>query len=442
MAVHIDPKNVHNALKKHILVDGFHMVMDLEKSHGSWIFDTATQKHILDGYTSFSTMPIGYNHPKLNTEEFKKRIIPAALNKIANSDIYTTYMAEFVETFSRTLPEPFRNHVFFISGGALAVENALKVAFDWKVRKNIAKGVGEKGSKIIHFKEAFHGRSGYTMSLTNTDPKKVLYFPKFDWPRIVNPKLSFVNGQVTDEILQQVIETERLAVEQIENAVAANPDDIAGLIVEPIQGEGGDNHFRPEFLKELRRLADKHEFLLIFDEVQTGFGTTGRYWAFEHFGVFPDIFSFGKKTQICGIAATSRIDDVDNAFKVSSRINSTWGGSIVDMVRCQKIIEIINEEKYVENAEKVGRFLLQELVRLEIKFPQLSNARGRGMYLAIDLPDTETRNKALKSFYEHDMLTLASGSRSVRIRAALSLSLEEGKEFIKRMENTFTDMFV
>jgi len=363
------------------------------------------------------------------------------MNKIANADIYTTQMAEFVETFSRTVPEPFRKHLFFVSGGALAVENALKVAFDWKVRKNIAAGKGEKGSQIIHFLHAFHGRSGYTMSLTNTDPKKTQYFPQFKWPRITNPKLSFQKGKVDPDVLHSTILEEKLAIQQIETAVRENPDDIAALIIEPIQGEGGDNHFRGEFLQQLRILADKHEFLLIFDEVQSGFGTSGKWWAFEHFGVYPDVFAFGKKAQVCGIAANSRIDDVDNVFKISSRINSTWGANIVDMVRCQRFIEIIEEEKAIENAAVVGEFLLQKFVEFESKFSQITNSRGRGMFLALDLPDNETRNRAMKAFSDHDMLTLASGHRSIRIRPALNMTKEDASEFCKRMEKTFVDMF-
>jgi len=445
MASHheIPPTQVHEVLAKHMLVDGFHLVMDLEKSHGSWIYDATRNVEILDGYTSFATIPIGYNHPKLSDPTFKKNLFTASVNKIANADIYTSAMAGFVETFSKTLPEQYRKHLFFISGGALAVENSLKVAFDWKVRKNIAKGiVGEKGSKIIHFKEAFHGRSGYTMSLTNTELKKTQYFPKFDWPRIINPKLSFKGGVVPDDVLQKVIEVEKLAVQQIHQALKDNPNDVAALIVETIQGEGGDNHFRPEFLKELRKIADENEFLLIFDEIQCGFGTSGKWWAFEHFGVHPDIIVFGKKTQICGIAVTTRIDDVDNVFKISSRINSTWGGNIADMVRCQKYIEIILEDKLLDNAAQVGEQILASLVEFEKKFPGIvTNARGRGMFMAIDLPDTETRNKAIKEFYEHNMLTLSSGTRSLRLRPALSMTKEEGHEFIKRMDKTFHHMF-
>jgi L-lysine 6-transaminase len=161
-----------------------------------------------------------------------------------------------------------------------------------------------------------------------------MYFPRFDWPRITNPKLEF---PVTQAVLERVVAEEAQAVAEIEQAVRANPDDIAALIIEPIQGEGGDNHFRPEFFRELRRLADEHDFMFIVDEVQTGLGATGKLWGVEHMGVRPDIIAFGKKTQVCGIMAGDRIDEVeDNVFVVSSRLNSTWGGSLVDMVRSQR----------------------------------------------------------------------------------------------------------
>ena len=302
------PSEVLERLDRHILADGMEMVLDLDKSHGSFIHDALRGREILDLFGCYSTIPVGYNHPRMLEPEFKERLLAAAVNKPANSDLYTREMADFVEAFARTLPEAFRRHTFYISGGALAVENALKTAFDWKRRKNERAGRTARGEQVIHFRDAFHGRSGYTMSLTNTDPRKTQYFPKFDWPRIRNPYLSF---PVTDEVLERVEREERAAIEEIHQALADNRHDVAALIIEPIQGEGGDNHFRPEFLQALRELADEEEFLLIFDEVQTGFATTGRWWAFEHMGVEPDVFAFGKKTQVCGIAAGPRIDEVE-----------------------------------------------------------------------------------------------------------------------------------
>jgi L-lysine 6-transaminase len=414
-----------------MLVDGYHLVLDLERSQGSLIFDSRSDRNILDFYTSFSTVPVGYNHPGLGQPEFRERLLWAAANKLANSDVYTTLMAEFVETFARTMPANFKQRLFFIEGGALAVENTLKTAFDWKVRKNLAKGKGEKGSQIIHFRQAFHGRSGYTMSLTNTsDPRKTMYFPKFSWPRVSNPMLRF---PVTDEVLADVQRREDESVAQILQALRDNPDDIAGLIIETIQGEGGDNHFRPEFLRRLRELADEHEFLLIFDEVQTGFGTTGSWWCFEQMGVEPDVFSFGKKTQVCGIAAGPRVDEVDSVFKVSSRINSTWGGNLVDMVRCQRFVEIIEEEDLLANSRRVGRYLLAGLERLCTEVPKATNARGRGMFAAIDLPSGAERDQAIKAMREAGVLALASGDQSLRFRPALNIDEDEVDEGLNRL---------
>ena len=431
-SIHISPSDVHEHLRGHMLVDGFPLVMDIDKSHGAYLYDSLRGRELLDLFTCFSTCPLGYNHPLLDTPEFRERILPAALNKPSNSDLYTTQMAEFVDTFARTLPATLNERLFFISGGALAVENTLKAAFDWKVRKNTAAGKGEKGSQIIHFRQAFHGRSGYTMSLTNTsDPKKYQYFPRFDWPRVTNPKLRF---PITPDVLADVEKAEARAIAEIKQALVDHPDDVAALLIEPIQGEGGDNHFRQAFLQQLRDLADEAEFLLAYDEVQTGFGTTGKWWAFEHFNVIPDLLAFGKKSQVCGICATSRLDEVDSVFKVSSRINSTWGGNLVDMVRSQRYIEIIEEQRLLENATRVGEHILGGFHRLEEAHPgKVSNSRGKGMFVAFDLPDSETRDRTLKAMLDADVLGLASGDAAIRFRPSLSLTESEADEGLDRL---------
>jgi L-lysine 6-transaminase len=340
----VDAQQVIPTLKKYMLADGFHVVIDLEKSHGSFIYDAVANRDILDFYSYFASLPVGHNHPQLREDdEFMQTLTRAAIANPANSDIYSREYAAFVDLFAElAVPAP-HCHLFFVAGGALAVENALKTAFDWKVRKNRALGRGDLGGKILHFQEAFHGRSGYTMSLTNTDPVKTDLYPKFDWPRVINPKLRF---PVDSAELARVARVEQQAVQQIEEAFARHPHDIAAIIIEPIQGEGGDNHFRREFFGELRRLCDKHDSLLIVDEVQTGCGITGRMWAHEHFGVNADIVVFGKKMQVCGMMVGPRIDEVaDNVFKMPSRINSTWGGNLVDMVRAEKYLQIISQEK-------------------------------------------------------------------------------------------------
>jgi L-lysine 6-transaminase len=421
-----------------MLADGLELVADLARSHGVYLYDARRERELLDFFGNFSTTPLGYNHPHLRRPEVEQALLTAAVNKPSNSDLYTTELAAFVETFARIVPRALSSHLFFIAGGALAVENALKAAFDWKVRKNLAAGRGEKGSLVVHFREAFHGRSGYTLSLTNTDPAKTLYFPKFDWPRIVNPKLGF---PVTDEVVEAVRRQEEIAISQIKDALVRHPHEIAALVIEPIQGEGGDNHFRGEFFEALRELADAEDFMLVFDEVQTGFGTTGRWWCCEHFDVVPDILAFGKKSQICGIAASRRLDEVESVFATPSRINSTWGGNLVDMIRCRAIIEAIEEEGLLERATSTGVVLLEGLERLQEVFPEtVTGARGRGLFLAFDLPDKEARNRALLALREHQLLALPCGPRSIRFRPSLILEAEEAREGLRRVERTLADL--
>ncbi|MDK9699791.1 MAG: L-lysine 6-transaminase [bacterium] len=429
----ITPANVHETIGKHMLADGFDIVFDLDKSHGSWIYDSRANKEYLDFFTFFASSPVGFNHPKMRNDEYMKELGRVALNNITNSDLYTVEMARFVETFFNIAAPANFKYSFWVSGGTLGVENAIKAAMDWKVRKNFQKGYRkELGTKVIHFENAFHGRGGYTVSLTNTaDPRKYLYFAKFDWPRVIHPSLRY---PVTPQEIERVEKLEKLAVAQIQQAFRSNPDEICAIIIEPIQGEGGDNHIRNEFARELRRLADENEALLIFDEVQTGVGLTGKWWGFQHFDIEPDIFSMAKKMQVGGFLSNSRIDEIENnVFHESSRINSTWGANLVDMYRISTYLEIIRDEKLIDNTNVVGAKFLTGLDKLQEEFKFLSNARGKGLFLAFDLPDGTTRGDFLKLLWDNGMAVLGCGTHSIRFRPALNLTLAEADEGLKRL---------
>lgn len=409
------------SLEKHILVDGFKIVMDLERSRGSRLVDAATGRELVDFYSFYASTPIGYNHPYLDRPEVEADLLAAAKIKVANADVYSSPYATFIETFARVMPlEPLERY-FFIEGGSAAVENALKAAMDWKVRKNIAAGRGERGTEILHFERAFHGRGGYTMSLTNTDPKKTAYFPKFPWPRVSAPFIDFSLPE--PQRTQAAAAKEALAEKQIREVIAQKGHDIAAIIIEPIQGEGGDNHFRSEWFQTLRRLCDENEMLLIFDEVQTGMGLTGKRWCCEHFGVRPDILCFGKKAQVCGLMAGPRLDEVkDNVFRLPSRINSTWGGNFTDFVRSTHFLKIIEQENLVENARAQGETLQRELEKLSRQFPVVSAVRGRGLLIGFDLPDGARRDAFWKGAYELGLLVVRCGERSIRLRPVLDVS--------------------
>jgi L-lysine 6-transaminase len=423
-----------HVLEKHVLMDGFKIVIDLEKSRGSYLYDEATGRRLIDLYGFFGSLTIGFNHPYFDEPTVKEDLLRAAKFKVANSDVYSEEYAEFVETLSRVAGFPPLDRYLFIEGGALAIENTLKAAMDWKVRKNMAAGRGERGTEILHFRHAFHGRTGYTMSLTNTDPRKTDLFAKFNWPRVSNPAIDFSLPE--NEREGDVIERERKSEAEIRKFVDERGTDIAAVIIEPIQGEGGDNHFRGEWLRKLREICDAHEMLLIFDEVQTGLCTTGRTWCCQHFNVKPDLLAFGKKVQVCGVMAGPRLDDVrDNAFRLPSRLNSTWGGNFTDMVRSTYYLRVIEKENLVENAGKVGAYFLEQLIDWQRECEIVSAVRGRGLFIAFDLPDAETRDNVWRKLFNSGLLVLKSGERSIRFRPALDIKKEvvdEAMEILRK----------
>ncbi len=404
-------------LKQYILTDGFRLLPDFDRSHGSHVVDLATGEAYLDFCTFYASMPIGYNHPALKGDAFREDVVRYSVFKPSNPDFYSVPYARFVERIASMLPEDMRR-LFLIDTGALAVENAMKAAFDWKAKKNIAKGAPGGADKILYFRRAFHGRTGYALSATDSPHiAKTLHFPRFDWPMFDPPIRRFPDDPGYEARVAKCLG-------EIDAWCAAHPDEAAALIVEPVQGEGGDRHMGASFFRGLRDLADRHGFLLIFDEVQTGMGLTGKNWAWQHFGARPDILVFGKKAQVCGIAAGPRIDEVpDNVFRVSSRISGTWCGNAIDYLRGALAIGVIQSERLVENAAARGETLQKGLAALAKEHPVASQARGLGLMAAIDLSDEETTRRVVRRCYEEEkMLLLTSGTRTIRFRPVLDVT--------------------
>ncbi len=434
----IAPNRVKETLNKHILADGFDMTYDIERSNGSFIFDSKYGRSLLDFFSCFASVPLGYNHPKMVQDEvFKKNLLQAAMANPSNSDVYTQQYAQFVETFGNIGIPNYLPHAFFVAGGGLAVENALKAAMDWKVQKNFANDIkGEIGTKVLHFEKAFHGRTGYTLSLTNTLPNKTKWFAKFNWPRVSTPEIKF---PLTGDNLAIAKQSEEYSIAQIKEAFKNNPNEICAIIIEPIQSEGGDKHLREEFLITLKSLADENEACLIYDEVQTGVGLTGKFWCHQHFSekARPDVIAFGKKMQVCGILAGKKLDEIEtNVFKVPSRINSTWGGNLVDMVRATKILQIVEEDRLCENAANVGAYLQEQLKSLSDKFDKMSNVRGRGLLTAFDFASKEMRDEFLKKGLENNVLFLGCGNNTIRFRPALCVEkthIDQGMEVMEKI---------
>ncbi|MBI4125436.1 MAG: L-lysine 6-transaminase [Deltaproteobacteria bacterium] len=430
-----------SVLKRRLLVDGMPIVVDLAKSKGAYLYNQLDKKTYLDFYSFFASLAIGFTHPGLKKKSYLKALHEAAGVKPALSDIYSPHFAHFVDIFDKICLRGMFRYLFFIEGGALAVENALKVAFDWKSRLNLKHGSKTEANQVIHFSQCFHGRSGYTLSMTDTfDKRKTDYFPKFPWPRVLNPKIHVYEEDALPPTLEG---RERTALSQIEAHLNQFGAETAAIIIEPVQSEGGGNYFRPEFFRALRRVADDRDVLLIFDEVQTGMGISGKWWCWEHYGVKPDLMAFGKKAQVSGIAVTDRIDreKIDHCFKIPSRINSTFGGNLCDMVRATRYIEIIQEENLLKNMAASGKQILKALEKLAEKYP-MANVRGLGGLIAFDVPTVEIRNRIVKTALEKErLLILPSGKRSVRLRPTLSITKKEAEDGIARLDKTLWRIF-
>ncbi|MFD8246344.1 L-lysine 6-transaminase [Nocardia sp. NPDC059691] len=426
---------VHEILSASILADGFDFVLDLTRSRGCRLVDERDGSPYLDMFGFFASNALGMNHPALAEDaQFRAELLTAAVNKPSNSDVYTVEMARFVETFVRVLGDPRLPHLFFIDGGGLAVENALKIAFDWKSRHNEAHGrPAELGAKVLHLTGAFHGRTGYTMSLTNTDPVKTARFPKFDWPRVKSPYL-------TDAF--DVEEAEASALTQVRRAFEESPHDIACFIAEPIQGEGGDRHLRPQFLQAVQRLCHENDALFVLDEVQTGVGMTGTAWAYQQLGLAPDVVAFGKRTQVCGVMAGGRVDEVpDNVFAVSSRLNSTWGGNLADMVRSRRTLEVLEQDALIERSRPLGAHLLERLGALAARHADVSEPRGRGLMCAITLSSSRLRDEVLTALREREhVLILGTGERGIRFRPPLTVTGAELDEAVDALDRVLTSL--
>ena len=420
----------HNIIKKITTGSGYDMIFDHKKSKGSFLYDSLSNKKYLDMFSFYASYPISYNHPDICNNEFKKYIGNIAIHNPSNSDVYTIEYANFLSKVNSMCMKDNFNKIFLISGGALAVENALKVAFDWKIKYNESIGIeyNDTHNQVIHFNEAFHGRSGYTLSLTNTDPIKYMNFPMFkEWPRIINPKIEY---PITYRNMDDLQFKENMALSKIEYLLKTQNEKIACIIIEPIQGEGGDNHFRPIFWNELRTLANIYNVLLIADEIQCGVGLTGKMWAYEHYGTTPDILVFGKKMQVCGIMCTDRINKFGPGLD-SNRINSTWGGNLVDMVRSTKFLEIIDKYNLVNNSAVVGKYILDSFFELQKEYHMITNLRGKGLMIAFDLPNRQIRDELIEVAFKKQLLLLPCGNKSIRLRPFLDLDIKTANLFLR-----------
>jgi len=406
-----------------------------EKSKGSYLYDDNSGRSILDLYCFFSTLPLGYNHPIFLTDEFKNDLLTFGGLKPSTGRILTNFIDEFVDDFHGFVNCDIFNKYFFIHGGGLAVENALKIAFDWKRYINHKTGFEVDGNEmvVIALEDAFHGITGYGLSLS-ANQLKCSHFPKFNWPKFKPPCIGFPNN-VKDKLRFQNEQDQ--ARKNIEDYIEQKGKQyIASIIIELIQGGGGDNHLGKEYVRGLKNICEKNDILFIIDEVQTGFGVSGKLWCYEHYHVEPHLITFGKKAQISGVCIGKNIPDIENVINVPGRLSPTWNGDITDYIRCKYVIKAYKEYNLIDNAAELGIYIVSSLISMN----KFSNVRGCGFLIAFDFENSDDRDRYDKMCFNEGLFLLPMQEKTLRMRPNMALTKKEADhalEIINKVNKKF-----
>ena len=414
--------------------------IDFEKSHGSYLYDKITNKEYLDFFGMYATLAIGYNHPIFNSEDFKSRMLKIASCKIVNNEILSDDAQSFDKSFTEYVSINGKfSHFHYSCTGALAIEAAVKTAIDYK---------GYDNPKIISFGGSFHGINGYGGVFTERiggPGKRLKGFPaQFSsynssnswkswfrrnnkWPKFNNPVITYENGIPKDND-----DDVRFVLKKVEDCIKLNNSQISGILVEPIQCTFGDKYFSKTFFIGLRKIADKYDIPLIFDEIQIGFGGTGKVWYFEHLPIEPDIVVFGKKVQLAGIMVKEKFAKI---FSTPIRLEVTWDSNIIDKLRGEYIVKAYKEYNILDNVNIMSTRLRKGLEKTK----NLKNIRNSGLLFAFDFEDEDLRNKFTKQLFENKMLCNKSGNCTVRFRPNLAISkseIDSAIEIITKVDNT------
>jgi 4-aminobutyrate aminotransferase/(S)-3-amino-2-methylpropionate transaminase len=417
-----------------------HFYQDPDKSVGNYAVDVDGNV-LLDVYGHIACSAIGYNHPDLRAAHREGRFDWAMGYRPALGVAPPPQWVDLVErVFARIAPAGL-TRVLTTNSGAEAVENALKAAFAWKARRrrggrrwnaddlreamcNRQRGIG--ALKVLSFDGSFHGRTLGALSATRSKPIHKLDFPAFDWPVVPFP----ANRFPLSEHAQANQAAEARALEQVEDVLIREAGAVAALIVEPIQGEGGDRHASAAFFRELRALCGRYEVAFVVDEVQTGIGATGRLWAHERWELPepPDVVTWSKKAQLGGLHLRPELMPEE-----SYRLFGTFLGDPLRAAQFEVILEVIERDRLIDRVRSVGDHLVGGLTEIAHRNARLSGARGLGTFAAIDAPDADTRDRILDVLRQNGVECGGSGDRSIRFRPALIFGRRHAEELLDKL---------
>ena len=377
----------------------FDIKVDFSKSHDSYLFDKNTNRELLDFFGMYASLPLGYNHPIFKSDEFIEEYLRVSSFKINNCEFTSDETLEFDRTFKSYAGVGLFEHFHYSCTGALAVEAAIKTCIDYKRHTS---------PLILSFDNSFHGINSYGGFVTSR-------FPGADarldgYPSVFSRKIACDLNKVEEEM---------------------QTGKITCVLVEPIQCSAGDIHHDRQFFNGLRTLCNVYDVPLVFDEIQIGFGGTGKLWYFQHLDLTPDIVVFGKKTQLSGIMAREKYGEIFNP-KNSIRLEVTWDGDVADMVRCKYVMKAYQEYNILDNVNKQASSLIKGLSSMESIF----NLRNCGLIIGFDLPDTKKRDILVKQLYKNGLICNKTGVKSIRLRPNLNLNDEETDRALEILKGT------
>jgi len=383
----------------------FKRKIDFKNSHGSYLVDKDTSEEYLDFFGQYSTLTLGYNHPIFKSKKYIDEICRVAHQKITNCEVLSDESSQFDKLFREFTSKEIFSHYHYSCTGALAIEAAIKTSMDYK---------GGGFDRIISFKGSFHGINSYGGILTDRfEPvnQRLIGFPGPYWEPVNNPVISYINGEksVDSNSINKTFS-------EIESIIAGNK--VCAILLEPIQCTFGDHYFSDEFFMGLRQLSTQHDIPLIFDEIQVGFGGTGKIWYFEHLPIVPDILVFGKKTQLSGIAVQKKFAKI---FEKAFRLEVTWDADIMDMVRCKYIIETFEKDDLLQNVNKMSIKLIKGLSVIS----NIKNVRNCGLLFAFDFEKSSQRDLFVEELLNNKMLCNPTRKKTVRLRPNLCVSNQE-----------------
>ena len=377
----------------------FNINVNFSKSNGSYLYDNNTDRRYLDFFGMYASLPLGYNHKVFQTEQYKSDILSASAFKINNCEFVSNESIRFDTNFQEFTNNGEYVHYHYTCTGALAVEAAIKTCIHHS---------GYKKPNIVSFRNSFHGINSLSSFITD-------HF----WP--ANKKLSG---------LPQIFSTKLSCdLRQVEDYLSSNHTTC--VLVEPIQCSAGDIHLDNEFFRGLRSLCDTYSVPLVFDEIQVGFGSTGKLWFYEHTGIVPDIVVFGKKTQLSGIMVNDKYGSIFDKDQVT-RLEVTWDGDVLDMIRCDYIMKAYKQDNIIQSISEKSEYIVSHLRKLN----NLLNVRSSGLIMAFDLSDMDKRDKLVRELYNNGLICNKTGKQSVRLRPNLAISYEDIEDFIYIMNKT------